>query len=679
MGINLKLLSVFVLVADHRSFRRAAEELGRSQSAVSTQIRQLEDQLGVPLFHRTTRHVSLSPEGEQLLEFAHEALNQVQNGVDAIVNAAEHRQRIVSIACASTIASARVAAMIGAFKAEFPHVNVYLRELSTTEELLECVQAETVDFAIGPRVKRETAFKFESMFDDELCAIVPVALAANFDSRITLEQASQLPMLSLSQSGVGIPPHVDQSATDPRANLESRFEGLQVSTLVSLVEAGLGAAIVSRASLPAGTERRVRVLSIKPAALRDICIITLPGKTFSPLAAELAAIAARVFRIATRAAESKVIATPRTCERAAMPLGRSAAQNLWSDLTAAARKEGRISILATIGSGFRTWAAAAQEAFPGIDIELHQLANSEEAADRMLAERQAGVYKYDLAILSAITALPRLKSVRAFDPLRPLIFRPDVLDDRAWKGGFDLWVDEERSFGFPLCDTVTRLAVNTDLVGEDELMDTTSLLDPRWRGKIVLADLRSGAEREMLTSIRLREGDEAVRRLLIDQEPTFVQDMRKAAVGLVRGTYAIAHGLGPQTLREFIGPEMRGRVKFVDIPNVTHVGDTFTLWLVNRSPNTSAARLFANWLLTKHGQQLLSTHLMQNVRRADVPLVDPTAVVRPGQFYFKSNDKRGFAEVRKTRTLLKQLPTWRSESAMARALSHRPRSAPGSD
>lgn len=49
MTVNLKLLSVFLLVAEHSSFRKAAEDLDRSQSAVSTQIRQLEEQLGVNL------------------------------------------------------------------------------------------------------------------------------------------------------------------------------------------------------------------------------------------------------------------------------------------------------------------------------------------------------------------------------------------------------------------------------------------------------------------------------------------------------------------------------------------------------------------------------------------------------------------------------------------------------
>jgi len=55
-NVNLKLLQAFLLVAEHGSFRQAADLTHKSQSAVTSQIKQLESQLGLSLFHRTTRH-----------------------------------------------------------------------------------------------------------------------------------------------------------------------------------------------------------------------------------------------------------------------------------------------------------------------------------------------------------------------------------------------------------------------------------------------------------------------------------------------------------------------------------------------------------------------------------------------------------------------------------------------
>ena len=89
MNVNLKLMHIFLLVAEHNSFCRAAEVSNRSQSAVSKQIRQLELQLGVSLFHRTTRRVQLTREGELLLVCARRAVSELQTGLRQIKEAAD--------------------------------------------------------------------------------------------------------------------------------------------------------------------------------------------------------------------------------------------------------------------------------------------------------------------------------------------------------------------------------------------------------------------------------------------------------------------------------------------------------------------------------------------------------------------------------------------------------------
>src|ERR1700754_1550042 len=73
-ALDPELLQVFVAVADHRSFTRAAATLNRTQSAVSMQIRRLEDRLGVELFSRTKANVDLSAAGEGLLGYARRIL-----------------------------------------------------------------------------------------------------------------------------------------------------------------------------------------------------------------------------------------------------------------------------------------------------------------------------------------------------------------------------------------------------------------------------------------------------------------------------------------------------------------------------------------------------------------------------------------------------------------------------
>jgi iron(III) transport system substrate-binding protein len=330
-------------------------------------------------------------------------------------------------------------------------------------------------------------------------------------------------------------------------------------------------------------------------------------------------------------------------------------QAQWADLVSAAKKEGKLSMLSLVGAGFRRWTQAAEAAFPGISIDHQQEPNGDLMANKVLAERDAGIHTFDLFVMSPVTTLPRLKPVGAVDKLRPLLFRPDVLNDKAWIGGFDKWGDAEKSYGFPLTESVYRLAINTAMVDARELKNASSLLDPKWKAKIIMTELKAPATRALITSIRLRYGDDAVKRLIIDQAPTYVQDPRQIAEALVRGTMPIGHGITLANLVDFRDAGLAGNVKFIDVPDVSYITSAFSLWAANRAPHPNAAKLIANWFLTRDGQQAFATNVGLNARRTDVPPIDPTSLARPGQRYFYSSVEASFPDMEKTRALITRL------------------------
>ncbi len=330
-------------------------------------------------------------------------------------------------------------------------------------------------------------------------------------------------------------------------------------------------------------------------------------------------------------------------------------QAQWTALQAAAKKEGKISVLTGVGTGFRKWIQATEAAL-GIPIDHQQEANSDTIANKVIAERQAGVYSFDIIVMTPITALPRLKPIGALEPLRPMLFRPDVVSNKVWRGGYNAaWADTAKLLGFPLSETLIMPAINTDLVKANELKNARSLLDPKWKEKIILAEIRSGSTRVLMTSIRMRLGDDAVRRLMVDQKPTYVQDMRQEAEGLVRSTYAIAQSMQAPNMVEFVDAGLGKNVKFVDIPDVTYISHTYSLWAASKAPHPNAAKLFANWTLTQEGQQVFSTNMQLNPYRTDVALVDPSAVAKPGQWYLYSSNESVFPELEKTRALMTQI------------------------
>src|SRR5205823_1558466 len=104
---------------------------------------------------------------------------------------------------------------------------------------------------------------------------------------------------------------------------------------------------------------------------------------------------------------------------------------------------------------------------------------------KVVQEQQASVYTYDLIFTQVNFVWPSLKPANAMDPLKPLIFHPDALDDSKWRNGFAAgWVDPEKQYGYGFAENVSMLWwVNTDLVKDGEIKSAKDLLDPKWRGK----------------------------------------------------------------------------------------------------------------------------------------------------------------------------------------------------
>ncbi|KPU98059.1 hypothetical protein APR50_05675 [Variovorax paradoxus] len=284
MNINFKLIGTFLSVAQNESFRKAAEETNRSLPAVSMQVKQLEEQLGVALFQRTTRKVTLTQEGEQLLISARKALAELEVGLSHIQHAADVQQGHLSFACVPTIASTRLPAILTAFAKKYPGISVHVRELAN-QDLLEAVRRREVDFAIGPVPEKKGELEFAPIFVDDYCAMLPRGYQDNGRASISLRELSKLPLLKLSSS-TAFRDHVDNALKANGLSHESNYEFMQVTTLVAMAEAGLGIALLPRVALPRRTPLKV-VRIIGPALSRTIAIVTIRGHSLSPAAARL--------------------------------------------------------------------------------------------------------------------------------------------------------------------------------------------------------------------------------------------------------------------------------------------------------------------------------------------------------------------------------------------------------
>jgi DNA-binding transcriptional LysR family regulator len=266
--VNLKLMHTFLLVAEHSSFCRAAEVSNRSQSAVSMQIRQLELQLGVSLFHRTTRRVQLTREGELLLVCARKAVAELQTGLRQIKDAVDIQRGRLTLAT---------------FQKSYPGVTAHVRELASTE-MLDCIRRQDVDFGIGPRSPNANEFQFQPILLDEIYALIPTCMDVAPRDTISLLELSQIPTLVLTGSSA-MHGMLDKAQKAAGVTLNIKYEVQQVQTQIALATAGLGAAILPRIAIPLKPDPRVRAVPIvDPPLVRELCVVTLRGQLLSPVA-----------------------------------------------------------------------------------------------------------------------------------------------------------------------------------------------------------------------------------------------------------------------------------------------------------------------------------------------------------------------------------------------------------
>lgn len=143
---NTRQLECIVAVADHGNFRRAATSLGISQPALSAQVQSLEELLAVQVFERDRRSVLVTPAGEEVVGRAREALTALDNVMDAARRRAEPLVGPLRLGVIPTVAPYWLPALLPAVRAQFPRLELILRE-DQTNRLLSQLNAGQLDVA----------------------------------------------------------------------------------------------------------------------------------------------------------------------------------------------------------------------------------------------------------------------------------------------------------------------------------------------------------------------------------------------------------------------------------------------------------------------------------------------------------------------------------------------------
>lgn len=274
---DLYELQLFHLVAEHQSFTRAGQAAGLTQSAITRQIRGMEERLGVPLFHRTTRHVRLTPAGAALYARSGGILTGVTEAIGALRDGANLTPRILKVGIARTIGLAYLPGFFRRFQKRFPRVQLRIRQESSAF-LLGAVESGEVDVAIvaePPQLSR--AIEVRHRFADEFVAIAPPKLRLpGAPQRIA---PPELPELFRGQRWILVS---EETSTGKRLRgwlarnqlkIEPAMETDSFDLIANLVSLGFGVSIVPHRVLALHPKSRpVQRLSVEPKFARNLIV-----------------------------------------------------------------------------------------------------------------------------------------------------------------------------------------------------------------------------------------------------------------------------------------------------------------------------------------------------------------------------------------------------------------------
>lgn len=280
MSITLRRIRSFIAVAEYGGFRKAAEALAISQPALSGHIHELEQEVGVALFRRTTRQVQLTDNGKTFLARVKRTLGDLDASISDLRDQATNQRGQATIACVPAIASAVFPALLQSFKRDHPDINIQLYD-ERTELIEKRLLLGEIDFAIAPGRANSSELCFEPIMDDPFCIVFPKGHQLSQSTSLSLKDLTRFPLIAMRPE-LSMRKILDSAADQLGIKLQPAYEVFNHDTLIGMVAAGLGIGAMPSLTISMVGHAGVSSLQIvDPVVSRKIGIITRRGETLT--------------------------------------------------------------------------------------------------------------------------------------------------------------------------------------------------------------------------------------------------------------------------------------------------------------------------------------------------------------------------------------------------------------
>lgn len=275
LAMSDRRLQVFHTVAGVLNFTRAAEILHMTQPAVTHQIRQLEADFNTRLFDRVNNKISLTPAGEQVLEYSTRILSLYDDMHESVKQLTGDRSGLLTLGASTTIAEYLLPELLGGFRREFPDVHVRLR-VANTDAVVALVADSSIDLGIVEGEVQKQHLVVEDCQQDELVVVVPNGHALASQPSVSAHDLLNYPFVQ-REDGSGTRSVIARYLIDhglSEDQLQQPFELGSTEAIKGAVQAGMGVSIVSKATVKKEIELgQLVTLPLNPPLLRPFYFV----------------------------------------------------------------------------------------------------------------------------------------------------------------------------------------------------------------------------------------------------------------------------------------------------------------------------------------------------------------------------------------------------------------------
>jgi DNA-binding transcriptional LysR family regulator len=262
MNLTFRQLKVFVKLYELRSFTATAQALHMTQSAVSKLCSEMEEEVGFPLFERTTRRVEPKDGAEDLYGFALELLGTLDAATRSLSDLTAIRKGTLSIAAAPMIVYSLLCEAMAQYHKLYPGVRIEVHEIST-DLAIEYVMNGKVDFGVVAIDRPHPKLLVEPVYRDRLCLACPTSHPLASKGPVTWERIAQEDLIMLrADNNMGR--IVQQIVENEEIKSRPMLEAGALTSLLGLVKAGAGVAVVPEYAARYSHDFGIATVPIRP-------------------------------------------------------------------------------------------------------------------------------------------------------------------------------------------------------------------------------------------------------------------------------------------------------------------------------------------------------------------------------------------------------------------------------